>query len=126
MRFFLVCFSFMSSPHHHSKGGGGRGGVSRSLDNLTVDRNFVTTIDVVEEGSGGRGGGGGPSGTDQDDNEAVYGVVKIQVKKPPTQVAQRHGSVVLINSQKHSVPYCCTGKDFKSNEIRIVVNQRWV
>lgn len=79
----------------------------------------------------------------EDDNEVVYGVVplpnnnvKIVLRKPqrsesvvtaaPKQKSAggRQGSIVHINSQKHSVPYCCTGKDMRSNEIRIVVNHR--
>lgn len=82
---------------------------------------------------------------DEEDNEAVYGVVplpnnnvKIVLRKPEEEqekknvdrrvdgMQRKHGSIVHINSQKHSVPYCCTGRDFRSNEIRIVVNHRWV
>lgn len=80
-----------------------------------------------------------------DDNEVVYGVVpmpnnnvKIVLRKPqastppvavpPKQQQQKNigtgkqGSIVQI---KHSVPYCCSGKELRSNDIRIVVNHRW-
>lgn len=127
----LVSFSFTSISSrgrreaNKSKANGSapsclRANISKSLDSLTVvDRNYITTIEVDE--SNGR------PGTIQDDNEAVYGVVKIQVKKPqidapPTEA--KRSSIVQINSQKLVAPYCCTGKDMKANEIRIVVNQR--
>lgn len=84
-----------------------------------------------------------------DDNEVVYGVVpmpnnnvKIVLRKPQAAIPPvavpltaamkqkpqknvgpvKQGSIVQI---KHSVPYCCSGKELRSNDIRIVVNHRW-
>lgn len=117
----LVSFSFTSirsrgceANKSKANGSGLRPNISKSLDSLTVvDRNYITTIEVDENN--------GRPGTIQD------GVVKIQVKKPQNVAAPKEvkrGSIVQINSQKLVAPYCCTGKDMKANEIRIVVNQR--
>lgn len=88
------------------------------------DNKYVTNISVEMDMS-----------DEGDDNEVVYGVVpmpnnnvKIVLRKPQVQVQSSkdknwRGSIVHINSE-HSVPYCCTGKDMRSNEIRVVVNQR--
>lgn len=77
-----------------------------------------------------------------DENEVIYGVapmpnnnVKIVLRKsgaseqrvdePQQAKTVRQGSIVHINSKKHTVPYCCTGRNTRSNEIRIVVNHRY-
>lgn len=73
------------------------------------------------------------------ENEAIYGVVpmnrsnnvRIVLRERDSQDERirsggmRQGSIVHINSEKNTVPYCCTGKNTKSNEIRIVVNHRY-
>lgn len=57
---------------------------------------------------------------------------KILLKKPQKEDAMlrqngsRQGSIVHINPQEHTIPYCCTGQNMRSNEIRIVVNHRLV
>lgn len=97
------------------------------------DNKYVTNISVEMDMSDEGDDGAAPGS--RDDNEVVYGVVpmpnnnvKIVLRKPHVQVTSSkdknwRGSIVHINSE-HSVPYCCTGKDMRSNEIRVVVNQR--
>lgn len=118
---------------HHSR-------YSQSMDrsctgqerNDNEDNNYVTNISVEMDMSDE---GDDDAPVSRDDNEVVYGVVpmpnnnvKIVLRKPQVQVQSSkdknwRGSIVHINSE-HSVPYCCTGKDMRSNEIRVVVNQR--
>lgn len=108
------------------------------------DNNYITNIDVImdrahltaeDEEVEYRRPDPEPTAV-QDDNELVYGVVpmpnnnvKIVLRKPQRKVKEggsgrQQASIVHINSQMNSAPYCCTGNDMRSNEIRIVVNQR--